>query len=108
MNLVRKKKIVNLFTIKIQAFNPRIIHQLIVNINKILTISNKISLPNKYKKWTILRSPHIYKKAREQLEIRIYRVSLKISSDSFYIIPKFIQNLVLKGVLLKLSLKKLE
>ena len=40
----------------------------LLNIN----ISNPIHLPNKVRRFTVLRSPHINKTAREQFELRIY------------------------------------
>lgn len=41
-----------------------------------------ISLPTKKKKWTILKSPHIDKKSREQLEINTYQKMIILNFDS--------------------------
>lgn len=44
-----------------------------------LNIKYKISqLPRKFKRITILKSPHVYKKAREQFEIRTFSSIIKI------------------------------
>ena len=59
-------------------------------------------LPIKIKKHTILRSPHVNKKSREQFETRIYKAiihivplfKLKKNSEfvAIYILKKFINN----------------
>ena len=36
-------------------------------------VSGPIPLPRKIKKYTVIKSPHVNKKSREQLEIRIYK-----------------------------------
>lgn len=51
-------------------------------------ISTVFSLPVKKKKITLLKSPHVYKKAKEQFEIRYYTTvilfkNLSISPDRF-------------------------
>jgi small subunit ribosomal protein S10 len=42
------------------------------------TVSGPIALPIKIEKWTVLRGPHIDKKAREQFERRTYKRVLDI------------------------------
>ena len=37
-----------------------------------------IPLPTMKNKWTVLRSPHVYKKSREQFEIRTHKRILEI------------------------------
>ena len=44
-------------------------------------ISKSISLPTKIQRYTVLRSPHIDKKSREQFEIRHYKKLLIIYFD---------------------------
>lgn len=39
-----------------------------------------ISLPKKKKKITLLKSPHVHKKAREQFELKLYKKTLFIDN----------------------------
>jgi small subunit ribosomal protein S10 len=41
-------------------------------------ISGPIPLPTKINRWTVLRSPHVDKKSREQFEIRTHKRLLDI------------------------------
>ena len=45
-------------------------------------IAGPIPLPVKIKKYTVLRSPHVNKKSREQFEIRCYKRLLEISEPT--------------------------
>nr|NP_044758.1 ribosomal protein S10 [Reclinomonas americana]O21246.1 RecName: Full=Small ribosomal subunit protein uS10m; AltName: Full=Ribosomal protein S10, mitochondrial [Reclinomonas americana]AAD11873.1 ribosomal protein S10 [Reclinomonas americana] len=45
-----------------------------------LKLTGPINLPTKIKKITVLRSPHIDKKSREQFEIRTYTKTIQIES----------------------------
>nr|AGH24402.1 ribosomal protein S10 [Reclinomonas americana ATCC 50284] len=47
---------------------------------KNLKIIGPISLPTKIKKITVLRSPHIDKKSREQFEMRTYAKTIQIET----------------------------
>ena len=55
-------------------------------------------LPNKTKQYSILRSPHVYKKSIETFEEKIYKVNFKINNLNFtqfnkiFYILKFIKN----------------
>jgi len=40
-------------------------------------------LPMTSKKITLLKSPHVFKKAKEQFELREYKVVIKIKENSF-------------------------
>ena len=44
------------------------------------TISGPIPLPTRIERYTVLRSPHIDKKSREQFEIRTYKRLIFISN----------------------------
>lgn len=50
---------------------------------KLMDIDTKgvISLPIRTKRFTVLRSPHIYKKAREQFEVKTHHKALVIAFD---------------------------
>lgn len=52
---------------------------------------SSISLPMKRKKLTILKSPHVNKKAKEQFEVRLYNGLVLFQSHTFE--RDFIQNL---------------
>ena len=69
--------------IRLKAFDHRVLDQ---STNEIVTTTKRtgasvrgpIPLPNKIEKYTVLRSPHIDKKSREQFEIRTHRRLLDI------------------------------
>ena len=69
--------------IRLKAFDHRVLDQ---STNEIVitakrtgaSIRGPIPLPNKIQKFTVLRSPHIDKKSREQFEIRTHRRLLDI------------------------------
>ena len=60
---------------------------------------NIIRLPKTIKKYTVLRSPHINKKAREQFEMRIYttKIVLEINKNKVNSLP-IIVNKIIKTV----------
>ena len=73
--------------LKIKSFHPKLFEKALNKIlNKVtalnLKISKSISLPTKIQRYTVLRSPHIDKKSREQFEIRHYKKLLVIYFDS--------------------------
>lgn len=64
--------------LKIYSFHSKFLTQLDHIINKYLKLFNynykgPIYLPTKRSKYTLLRSPHVYKDAREQFGIYIYK-----------------------------------
>ena len=69
--------------IRLKAFDHRVLDK---STNEIVTTAKRtgasvrgpIPLPNKIEKYTVLRSPHIDKKSREQFEIRTHRRLLDI------------------------------
>jgi small subunit ribosomal protein S10 len=46
-------------------------------------VINSIQLPNKIKKITILRSPHIDKKSREQFQMKIFKRKIALFPNNF-------------------------
>jgi ribosomal protein S10 len=67
---------------------------------------NLINLPKKVKRITLLKSPHVNKKAMEHFEIRIYKVLIKISNPNINL--RILKLLVLnKPKFIKLSLRKI-
>jgi len=69
--------------IRLKAFDHRVLDQ---STNEIVSTAKRtgasvrgpIPLPNKIEKYTVLRSPHIDKKSREQFESRTHRRLLDI------------------------------
>jgi len=69
--------------IRLKAFDHRVLDQ---STNEIVVTAKRtgasvrgpIPLPTKIEKYTVLRSPHIDKKSREQFEIRTHRRLLDI------------------------------
>ncbi len=53
----------------------KFISQIISKLNFVFTTSN---MPNKKKRVTLLKSPHVNKKAREQFQITSYKTSFEI------------------------------
>jgi ribosomal protein S10 len=73
-------------------------------------ISGQIISPSKKTLFTVLRSPHIDKKARDQFEIRTYKIGFKInfeniSDDNLKNILTFIQYIKLRSLGNKLNYK---
>mgnify|MGYP001570766983 CR=1 FL=1 len=54
------------------------------------TISGPIPLPTKKTIYTVVRSPHVYKKSREQFEMRVHKRLIDISAPT----PKTIDSLM--------------
>ncbi|MFO7893865.1 MAG: 30S ribosomal protein S10 [Longimicrobiales bacterium] len=64
--------------IRLKAFDHAVIDQTAADIVRTAektgaSVSGPIPLPTKIQRWTVLRSPHIDKKAREQFEQRTHK-----------------------------------
>ena len=70
--------------------NIQILQQIIPNL-KI------VRLPTKIKKWTVIRSPHVHKKSREQFEIRTYSTILILEAGYDFQVAQ-LQSLLCTGV----------
>ena len=69
--------------IRLKGYDHRLLDQSVVEIMDTAKrtgakISGPIPLPTKINRWTVLRSPHVDKKSREQLEIRTHKRLLDI------------------------------
>ena len=109
----KKNKIMQQIRITIKSFNMQyllIAIQHIIDIARILEIKTikRIDLPKKIKKITVIRSPHIDKKSREQFEIRnhksilIFNIEKKSCGVLFF---ECIKNSQIFGVELSLDFK---
>lgn len=83
------EKIIKLLTNSIKNFNITY---------KIITLKPKI------KKITIIKSPHIYKKSREQIQLKTYKIifQLKSSQLNLNIFTKYIKKLQLTTIGIKI------
>ena len=64
--------------IRLKAFDHVILDQAAADIVRTVEktgaqVSGPIPLPSKIERWTVLRSPHVDKKSREQFEIRTHK-----------------------------------
>ena len=96
------------FQIKINSIHKQTLTLYITFLQKLFKKANidytTVCLPTTIKRITLLKSPHVYKKAREQFELHTYRAILNILStmDS-----NFFKILVInKPKNLKLKIKK--
>ena len=69
--------------IKLKAFDHAVIDQTAADIVRTAqktgaTVRGPIPLPTRRQRWTVLRSPHIDKKSREQFELRTHKRVIEI------------------------------
>jgi small subunit ribosomal protein S10 len=69
--------------IRLRAYDYRILDQSVKEIIEVATrtgakLSGPIPMPVRKERYTVLRSPHVDKKSREQFEIRTYKRLLDI------------------------------
>ena len=69
--------------IRLKAFDHAVIDQASADIVRTAEktgaqVSGPIPLPTKTQRWTVLRSPHVDKKSREQFEVRTHKRLLDI------------------------------
>ena len=70
--------------IRLKAFDHTVLDQAAADIVRTVEktgaqVSGPIPLPVKIERWTVLRSPHIDKKSREQFELRTHKRLLDIN-----------------------------
>ena len=72
--------------IRLKAFDYAVLDQAAADIVRTVektgaAVSGPIPLPTKTQRWTVLRSPHIDKKSREQFELRTHKRLLDITDS---------------------------
>ena len=72
--------------IRLKAFDHVVLDQAAADIVRTAektgaTVSGPIPLPVKTERWTVLRSPHVDKKSREQFELRTHKRLLDITDS---------------------------
>ena len=73
--------------VKLKAFDHRLIDQSTYEIVATAkrtgaTVSGPIPLPTKKEIYTVLRSPHVNKKAREQFEMRVHKRLIEVTNPN--------------------------
>jgi len=77
--------------------------------NKNIIITGNISQKKKNTIYTILRSPHVYKKSREHFNYNFYKQTFYILNSNLYLLIYFsiiIKKILPQNILLKIKLKK--
>lgn len=78
-----------------------------LNINSI----RQINLPSHIKKFTVLRSPHIDKKSREQFQLKTYKQIIQIEfidKQKAFLLIDLLKNLELIGIEMEIKIKFLD
>ncbi len=78
-----EKHVTQKIRIRLKGYDHRLLDQSVVEIMDTAKrtgakVSGPIPLPTKINRWTVLRSPHVDKKSREQFEIRTHKRLLDI------------------------------
>jgi small subunit ribosomal protein S10 len=76
----------NKIRIRLKAFDHAVLDQAASDIVRTVEktgaqVSGPIPLPSRAERWTVLRSPHIDKKSREQFELRTHKRLLDINDS---------------------------
>jgi len=84
---VMAEQVINRIRVKLKAYDHRLIDKSVKAIVETVErtgaeISGPVPLPTKIKRYTVLRSPHVNKKSREQFEIRIHKRLIDILSPN--------------------------
>jgi small subunit ribosomal protein S10 len=72
--------------IRLKAFDHAVLDQAAADIVRTVEktgakVSGPIPLPTKIERWTVLRSPHIDKKSREQFELKTHKRLIDITDS---------------------------
>jgi small subunit ribosomal protein S10 len=100
MSLIRSAKKIR---IKLKAYDHRILDQSskdIVDVAKRTgaQVSGPVPLPTKRTLFTVLRSPHVDKKSREQFELRVHKRLIEISNATAEMVDALMKLEVPAGV----------
>lgn len=101
----------NIIRINLRSFDARLLDTSVKSIvetarNTGATVAGPIPLPTKLRRYTVLRSPHVNKKAREQFEMRTHKRLLDLVDPSQKTLDE-LQNLELPaGVHVQIKLAK--
>jgi len=95
--------------IKLKAFDHRLLDQAVSQIVETAKrtgarVVGPIPLPTKISRWTVLRSPHIDKKSREQFEIRTHKRLIDIVEPTHQTIDALMNLELASGVDVEIKL----
>jgi small subunit ribosomal protein S10 len=98
--------------LKLKSFDHTLINLLIFLLKDIMVALNykdfkQIALPSQCKKITVIRSPHIHKKSRDQFQIKTYKRFLEVSFtnlNTLYAFSEICRKLRVAGVQIDLAL----
>jgi len=101
--------------IKLQSYNSRLINNYIKFLKKEASLFNivlegPVFLPKNTKRFTVIRSPHVFSKSKEQFELKVFKYLLKVnisknSKLNFKFFQKFLINNIISGIGLKITIK---
>ena len=96
--------------IRLKAFDHAVIDQASADIVRTAEktgaqVSGPIPLPTKTQRWTVLRSPHVDKKSREQFEIRTHKRLLDIVDPTPQTVDALMKLDLAAGVDVEIKLK---
>lgn len=82
-----KEGVKNCFRVKLKGFDIKLIDSGVISIVEAVKktgaqVIGPIPLPTKIRKFTVLRSPHVNKKSREQFEMRVHSRLIEIINPS--------------------------
>jgi small subunit ribosomal protein S10 len=66
-------------------------------------VCGPVPLPTRVERWTVLRSPHVNKKAREQFEMRTHKRMIDISEPTGRTVESLNRLVVPAGVFVKIK-----
>jgi len=100
MSLIRSAKKIR---IKLNAYDHRILDQSAKDIVDVAKrtgaqVSGPVPLPTKRTLFTVLRSPHVDKKSREQFELRVHKRLIEISNATAEMVDALMKLEVPAGV----------
>ena len=92
--------------ITLKAFEPKVLYKVSHTLQNICSDSffQRVGLPTLKKYITVLRSPHVHKKSREQFVMHQYKTMLRMKSDSAVLKQRTLfacKHLPLSGVQMK-------
>lgn len=95
--------------IKLRAFDHRVLDQSVKEIVETVhstgaRISGPVPLPTRIQKYTVLRSPHVDKKSREQFEIRTHKRLIDIFESTQQTVDALMQMELAAGVDVEIKL----
>ena len=94
--------------IRLKAFDHAVLDQAAADICRTAEktgaqVTGPIPLPTKTQRWTVLRSPHVDKKSREQFEMRTHKRIIDIYEPTVRTIEALNRLVVPAGVFIKIK-----